>query len=178
MNIIEKFIKKHNGTYLKDNKESIYTPGGKYTYQTQTGILEIDGSKIYINFSEPSDAARTAEPIKIILCLDKIYDTELHMFPKNRWGNVKDFFFPKKTKFIPKKVRKQFYFGGDVHLHKKLVKNEAFIKDILWEMIYVRTAQKKESQIILTPSYGIYSVEHLEQLIRILKYIAKVIKQC
>jgi hypothetical protein len=98
------------------------------------------------------------------------------MFPKNRWGNLKDFFFPKKTKFIPKKVRKQFYFGGDERLYTKLLENKTFIEDILWEMIYVRTVQKKKSQIILTPAHGIYDIAHLEQLTRVLKHIEKVIK--
>ena len=177
MNLIKKFIEKHEGIYLKDNKVSIYSPGGKLTYQKQQGILIIDGSKICINFSEASDAARTADPIKIILYLDKKYDATLTIFPKNRWGNLKDFLFPKKTKFIPRKLRRQFFFGGDESIYRKLIESKKFIEDILWEMFYIRIVHKKQSRIILTPAYGIYDIEHFEKTIRILKHIEKVIKQ-
>lgn len=177
MNIIEKFIEKHQGKFLQNPKKSFYGGGGKYSYQDQKGVIVVDGTKISINFIEASDAARTIEPFRIILYFDSLYDIDFEMFPKSRWGKIKDLFFPKRIAFIPQKVRKQFYFGGDQRIFNELANSKTFVEDILWEMIYVRITHQKNSRVVLTPAYGIYDVAHLEKLIRILKQIEKTVKK-
>ncbi|WP_298510855.1 hypothetical protein [uncultured Kordia sp.] len=143
----------------------------KYNYQKQNKIVLIDGSRISIHITEVSDATRTAEPTRIKLYLDKVYQTTFAMYPKNMWNHLISFLSPKKNSFIPQAVKRQFDIKGDEKICEMLVVSKIFVESILDEQIYILTKHKKVSEIILTPAHGINNVEHLEKLITILKQI-------
>lgn len=177
MSILKELTEKYDGLYEEDPKMSINFPSGKHSYQLQKGLFVIDGSKISISINQVSDAARTAEPFRITLYFDKVYKTTLTMYPKSIWNRLKDVVFPSKTRFIPRKVNRQFYFNVDKRICEKLVNNKVFVENILNEQIYIRTQHENITRIILTPAYGINDVEHLEKFVTVLKQIEKVIKQ-
>ncbi len=177
MSILEELVEKYGGNYQESPKVSINFPSGKHSFQPQKGLLIVDGSKISISITEVSDAARTAEPFRITLYFDKVYKTTLTMYPKSIWNRLKDVLFPSKTRFIPRKVDKQFYIDVNKKVCEKLVNNKVFVENILNEQIYIRTQHENITRIILTPAYGINDVEHLEKFITVLKQIEKVIKQ-
>ena len=177
MNIVEQFVKKYEGDYQESPKVSINFPNGKHSFQKQKGLLFVDGSKISINITEVSDAARTAEPFRIAIYFDKVYRTTFTMYPKSIWNRLSDLIFKGKTRFIPKNVKKQFYIDTDQKVCRKLVNNKIFVESILNEKIYIRTVHNKVTTIILTPAYGIRDVEQLEKFVIVLKEIEIAFKQ-
>lgn len=101
MNIIEELTKKYNGNYSEELTKNVNSPFGKFIYQPKSGIIEIDGTKISVNISEIDGAIPVTEPFRITLYLDKTYEIELDIFPKDLWNKFLDFILPKRTEFIP-----------------------------------------------------------------------------
>tara|TARA_R110000764_G_scaffold239774_1_gene339969 strand:+ start:1315 stop:1614 length:300 start_codon:yes stop_codon:yes gene_type:complete len=82
MNIIEEIVKKHKGEFSEAPEKGSNMTSGRYTFQPQSGIVKIGGTKISININAVGGAARTAEPYRIVLHLEKDYNTRLEVFPK------------------------------------------------------------------------------------------------
>ncbi|UJH66489.1 hypothetical protein [Allomuricauda sp. SCSIO 65647] len=177
MSIIQEITKKYNGKYSENPAASFNSPSGKYSYQPKNGIINIDGSKVSINLNEVSDAMYGTEPFRITLYLDKAYQTELNIFPKDLWNKLLDFLFPKRRAFIPQKILKQFWFGGDKKLIRQITSDKQFNESIIDERIYIETMPKKSTdRIVLTPERGINDIEQFEKFIDILKQIENKIK--
>jgi hypothetical protein len=176
MNIIEESTKKYNGNYSEELTKNVSTPIGRYIYQPKSGILEIDGTKISVNINEVGGAMPVTEPFRITLHLDKTYQTELTIFPKNLWNGLLDFISPKRREFIPKPIRKQFCFGGNNTLIKKLASDRLFVENITNEKIYIQTGNKQTNRITLTPERGIENLNQFEKFVTILKLVENKIK--
>jgi len=58
------------------------------------------------------------KPSQITFHLDKTYETELTIFPKNLWNEFLDFILPKHRAFIPQLILKQFWFSENEDLLK------------------------------------------------------------
>ncbi|WP_415376667.1 hypothetical protein [Patiriisocius sp. Uisw_017] len=176
MNIIQELTEKYNGKYSEDLTKSVNSPIGKYVYQPKNGIIEVDGTKISININEVSGAMPVTEPFRITLHLDKTYETELSVYPKDLWNVFLDFILPKRRAFIPKPILKQFWFGGKKDLLKQLASDKIFTESIINERIYIESINKPTNRIVLTPEYGIKDIEQFEKFVIVLKRIEKEIK--
>jgi len=177
MSIIKEISEKYNGKYSEDPTASFNSPSGKYSYQPKNGIINIDGSKISINLNEVGGAMYGTEPFRITLYLDKKYPTEFNLFPKDLWNKLLDFLFPKRREFIPRQVLKQFWFGGDKKLIKRISSDKLFNESIINERIYIETMPKKTTdRIVLTPERGINNIEHFEKFVDILRLVENKIK--
>ena len=176
MNIIQELTEKYNGKYSEDLTKNVNSPIGKYVYQPKNGIIEVDGTKISININEVSGAMPVTEPFRITLHLDKTYETELSVYPKDLWNVFLDFILPKRRAFIPKPILKQFWFGGNKDLLKQLASDKIFTESIINERIYIESINKPTNRIILTPEYGIKDIEQFEKFVIVLKRIEKEIK--
>lgn len=176
MDIIEELANKHNGKYSEAQNKNVSTPIGRYIFQPKKGIIFVDGTKISINLNEVSGAMPVTEPYRIILHLNKNYETELIIYPKSLWNKLVDFLFLKRNKFIPKSIRKQFYFGGNKTLLKKIGNDKLVMENLINERIYIKTGGKPINKIVLTPEYGIDTIDQFEKYISILKCIEFEIK--
>lgn len=176
MSIIQELTEKYSGKYSEDLTKSVNSPIGKYIYQPKRGIIEVDGTKISINLNEVGGATPVAEPFRIILHLDKAYDTKLTVFPKGLWDDFLDFILLKKWGFIPKPIRKQFWFGGNKDLINQLANDKIFIENIINERIYIETGDIPTNKIVLTPEYGITDIAQFEKFVSVLKRIEYKIK--
>jgi hypothetical protein len=176
MNIIQELTEKYSGKYSEDLTKGINSPIGKYVYQPKKGLLEIDGTEISININEVSGAMPVAEPIRITLYLDKKYETELTISPKNLWNDFLDIIQPKARNFIPKPIRKQFWFDGNVNLIKQLTSDPTFVERIMNEKIYIDTQDIPTNHIVLTPEYGIKDINQFEKYLSVLRQIENEIK--
>jgi len=177
MNIIQELTEKYSGKYSEDLTKNVNSPIGKYAYQPKSGILEVDGTKISINLNEVDGAMPVTEPFRITLHLDKTYETELNVYPKDLWNEFLDFILPKRRAFVPKQILKQFWFGGNIDLIKHIVSDKTFTKNIINEKIYIETMPNKlTDRIVLTPEYGIKDIEQFEKFVSILKRIEIKIK--
>ncbi len=176
MNIIQELTEKYDGKYSEDLTKNVNSPIGKYVYQPKSGIIEVDGTKISINLNEVGGAMPVTEPFRITLHLDKTHETKLTIFPKDLWNQFLDFILPKRREFIPKPVRKQFWFGGDKDLLKQLASDKTFTESIINERIYIETGKKPTDRIVLTPEYGIKDIDQFEKFVTVLKQIENKIK--
>ncbi len=177
MNSIQELTEKYKGEYSEEYPKSVNSPIGKYMCQPKSGVIEVDGTKISITLNEVSGGMPVTEPFRITLHLDKVYETELVIYPKDFWNNFLDFIIPKRKGFIPKSIRKQFWFGGNKDLLKQLVSDMTFTEKIINERIYIATGDKPINQIVLTPQYGIKDMEQFEKFVYILKQIENKIKK-
>ncbi|MCK8482322.1 hypothetical protein [Psychroserpens algicola] len=176
MSIIQEITKKYIGKYSEEPIKSFSGPTGKYVYQPKSEIIDLDGTKISINLNEVGGAMYGTEPFRITLYLDKTYETELTIYPKDLWNVFLDFILPKRRAFIPKPILKQFWFGGNKELLEQLASDKIFTENIINERIYIESLDKPTSRIVLTPEYGIKDIEHFEKFVIILKRIEKGIK--
>ncbi len=176
MNIIEELVKKHQGEYSQEFEKSSNMISGHYTYQPQQGIVIIDGTKISINIKAVGGASRTAEPYRIVLHLGENYESRLEIFPKTNLKRFIEFFTSSKNPTNSIIVNKQFCFSGDKGLITKLGIDYSFCNMIQDENAYILIGKKYPNHIVLTPSYGINSIEHFEKLLSILKLIEGKIK--
>ncbi len=176
MNIIQELTKKYDGKYSEDLTKSVNSPIKKYVYQPKSGIIEVDGTKISINLNEVGGAMPVTEPFRITLHLGKNHKTKLTVFPKDLWNQFLDFILPKRREFIPKPVRKQFWFGGDKDLLKQLASDKTFTESIINERIYIETGKKPIDRVVLTPEYEIKDIDQFEKFITVLKQIENKIK--
>ena len=178
MNIIQELTEKYSGKYSEDLTKSVNSPIGKYVYQPKSGIIVVDGTKISINLNEVGGAMPVTEPFRITLHLDKFYETELSFFPVDLWNVFLDFVLPKRREFIPKPIRKQFSFSGNIDLLKQLASDKLFTENIINERIYIKTGDKPTNRIVLTPENGIKDIEQFEKFVSVLKRIENKIKNC
>ena len=176
MNIIEELSKKYNGSYSEVQPKNVNSPIGKYIYQSKTGLIEIDGSKIGVNIDSVGGAIPVAEPFRVTLYLEKNYQSDLTIFPRSRWNRMTDLVFPKNKENLPKRIRHQFSFVGERSLIKQFGSNAEFINGLMNEKIYITTDRKKTNRIVLTPAHGIENIEQFEKFISLLKIIEKAIK--
>tara|TARA_R110000868_G_scaffold108381_2_gene295898 strand:+ start:767 stop:1324 length:558 start_codon:yes stop_codon:yes gene_type:complete len=177
MNIIQELTEKYNGKYSEDLAKNVNSPIGKYVYQPKNGIIEVDGTKISINLNEVDGAMPVTEPFRITLHLDKTYETELTIFPKDLWNEFLDFILPKRRAFIPKPILKQFWFGGNKDLLKQLASDKIFTENIINERIYIETMPNKSTdRIVLTPENGIKDINQFEKFVSVLKRIENKVK--
>jgi hypothetical protein len=178
MNIIQELTEKYSGKYSEDLTKNVNSPIGKYVCQPKNGIIEVDGTKISINLKEVGGAMPVTEPFRITLHLDKTYETELTIFPKDLWNEFLDFILPKRRAFVPKPILKQFWFGGNIDLLKQLASDKIFTENLINERIYIETGKKPTDRIILTPERGIKDIDQFEKFVSILKRIENKIKNC
>lgn len=171
MNFLQQIVDAYDGEYWQDPLKKIHSPGGLITYQPKGGILNIDGTKIIINFKEAGGVSRPIEPIRIILKLKQDPNKVLSIYPCTYGSYLLDLIFKHKGLNIPKKVSNQFSFRGNKQLIMELVKDPAFCISLMGESIYITLNKKKPKNLLLTPEYGIYSLEHFDKLILILKTI-------
>ncbi|WP_299258648.1 hypothetical protein [uncultured Aquimarina sp.] len=176
MNIIQELTEKYSGEYSEDLIKNVNSPLGKYIYQPKNGTITIGGTKISVNLNEVGGAMPVSEPFRITLHLDKVYETELTIFPKDLRNKFLDFILPKRRSFVPKPILKQFWFGGDKNLFKQLVSDKTFAENIINERIYIKTGKKPTDRIVLTPEYGIKNIDQFEKFISVLKRIESKIK--
>jgi hypothetical protein len=176
MNFIEQLVEKYEGKYSEELTKRFYTTGGKITYQPKNGLIDIDGTKIKISFNEAGGIMRSTDPIRVVLFLDKDYKQELSIYPGILLNYITDLIFQPKSLNIPKFVRKQYSFRGDYTLIKKLASDSIFCESIVADNIYITLDRKYPKSLMLTPAYGIYDLEHFENLILILKRIELSIK--
>lgn len=176
MNIIQELIEKYNGEYSEESTINVNSPIGKYVYKPKSGIIELDGTKISINLNEVAGAMPVTEPFRITLHLDKTYATELSIFPIDSWNKFLNIILPKRGKFVPKSLAKQFWFEGNEKLIKQLAIDKFFCNEILNDKIYIKTGVKTTTQITLTPEYGIKDIKQLEKYVSVLKRIENKIK--
>jgi hypothetical protein len=172
MNLIKELTQKYNGEYSEANAKRVNSPHGRFIYEPKSGTINIDETKISININEVDGAMPVTEPFRITLHLEKPYDINLTIFPKDFWYHFLDFFNPKKKAFIPKPILKQFWLEGNDILIQKLVSNHAFTKSIIDERIYIES-DEKTAKIILTPENGIKDLVQFEKFITILQIINK-----
>lgn len=176
MNFIEQLVEKYDGKYSEELTKRFYTPGGKITYQPKNGLINIDGTKIKISLNEAGGIMRSTDPIRVVLFLDKDYKKELSIYPGVLLNYIIDFIFQPKGLKIPKFVRKQYSFRGNYELIKKLAADKVFCEAIVDDNIYITLDKKFPKSLMLTPAYGIYDLDHFENLILILKRIELSIK--
>ena len=176
MNIIQELTEKYSGKYSEDLNKSVNSPIGKYTFQPKSGIIEVDGTKISISLNEVGGANPATEPFRMTLYLDKAYETQLTIFPKTFWNKILDALLPKRNEFIPKPIRKQFWFNGHKGLLNALVSDKIFTDNILNERVFIKTVKKPTHRIVLTPEFGIRDIDQFEKFVSILKRIENKIK--
>ena len=171
MDIIEELVKKYHGEYSKSHETASNMAGGRYTFQPERGIVKIEGTKISININAVGGAAETAEPYRIVLHLNKAYNSTLEIYPKSTIRRLFDFFISSNQPTNSNLINKRFTFKGNKQIIEKLGIDNVFCKKIKDEVIYIVINKKYPKRIMLTPAYGIDNVEHLEKLLSILKII-------
>ena len=176
MNFIQKIVEKYGGDYSEELTKRFNWFGQKITYQPKFGVIKVGGTLISINLKEAGGAMRTTDPIRIVLFLDKDYGTKLSVYPSINLNIITDLIFQPKSLKVPKLIKKQFSFRGDFSLIKKLLANKLFYESISNEDIYLTLDKTFPQSLMLTPAYGIYSMEHFDKLITILKQIEATIK--
>ena len=177
MNFIEQLVDRYDGHYSEDPIKKTYTPGGKHTFQPKRGIFLVEGTKITISYNDVGGAFRSTDPIRIVLHLDKNYHLDFSMYPSINLNRITNYFYHKGLE-IPKRVRRQFSFRGNKELIKKVVLDGKFCENILNEEVYLVIEKRFPKSLMLTPAYGIYSLEQFDKLIFILKHIEARIKEC
>ncbi len=176
MNFIEELVKKYEGTYSEESNRGINFPSGHYTFHPQKGIVEIDGTKISLSINAVGGAAQTTEPYRIILYLDKDYNTKLEIFPKTNLKKLLEFIIPSNGLELPKQIKKQFSFKGNMPLMQELLSDRSFCENITGEKVYIMIRKKHPKSIMLTPAHGIADLQQFEKFLLILKQIESKIK--
>jgi len=171
MNIVEEISKKYEGQYNEEAFRGSNYPSGKYTFHPQEGIIQIGDSKVIINIKAVGGAARTAEPYRIVLFLDKDYQKKLEIFPKTTFQKFIGLFNSNHSTGIRDSIRKQFRITGDKSLTEQLLNDQKFCENIIGEKIYILIGQKYPKRIILSPSYGIDDLDQFEKFLAILQQI-------
>ena len=176
MNLIEELVKKYEGKYSEEAKKGINFPSGKITFQPQLGVVEIDGTRIAIGINALGGAARTAEPYRIVLYLDKNYETEFEIYPKTFFAKITEFIISNNNSHIPKTISTQYRFKGNEQLIRKLGSDKSFCEKILNDKLFIFYRKKYPKSIVLTPSHGIKNLDQFEKFLMILKLIERHIK--
>ncbi|PIA81748.1 hypothetical protein BFR04_13545 [Gaetbulibacter sp. 4G1] len=171
MNIFKEIASKHDGYYNEEGEKLISGPEGKLFFDAKETIIDVNGSLITIYSTGARGAVRTADPIRIILFLKKDSRTELTIFPKSKLKKLVEFFIPGKSLKIPRKIRSQFSFDGNQKLINELTSDRLFIENILNEEVYIVINKKTSQNILLTPAYGVSSLEQFDKFVEILKSI-------
>jgi len=178
MNIVEELVKKYEGKYSEEVDRGINYPTGKYTFYPQRGIIKVDGTIISINIKAVGGAARTAEPYRIMLELDKDYGiSPFRIFPKSTVKKITGSIFANDNLNIPDPINKQFSFKGNDALTKALVSDYTFCDNIKNEKVYILISEKYPQHIVLTPAYGIDDLVQFEKFLNILKFIESKVKR-
>lgn len=175
MDIVEQYIQKHGGKYHAGNFIGVSTTSGKYSFQQEKGLFNIDGSKISISINSSGGASEVADPYRIILYLKKNYQIELTIFPKNTIQRIISFF----TSRVDKKngvVKSRYKYSGNKQLIEVLVHNTEFEAMLKTQVVYLNLIEKHPSILMLTPAHGIDSVEQLELFLSTLKTIESELK--
>ena len=176
MNFIQKIVEAYDGHYSQDVMKKFHTPGGMMTYQPTSGLIQVGGSEISINFKEAGGILRATDPVRIILRLKGDFKRNLSISPCSYLDYILDALFFSKGINIPKKIRNQFSFRGNKKLIEQLVSDEEFTDAILDEFVYITLNSDKPERLMLTPAYGIRDLNHFDNLISILKIIEAKIK--
>ena len=177
MNFIEKIVEEYNGKYSEDVLKKIYTPGGIATYQPKCGIINVDGSEIRIIFKEAGGILNPTDPIRILLKLKTNFKRKLSIFPTSYFDYFIDIFFHSKSQEIPKSIGSQFSFRGDKKLIAMLLRDEEFPEKIKDENIYITIDKKNNTNLVLTPAFGIENINHFRKMVEILKIVEAKIMQ-
>lgn len=176
MNIIEEIAKKYEGNYTEESIRGSNYPSGKYTFHPQEGVIIIGDSKIILNIKAVGGAARTAEPYRIVLFLDKDYQKKLEIFPKTSFQKFIALFNSNHSTGIRESIQKQFRISGDNLLIEQLLNDHAFCQNILGEKIFILIGKKYPKRIVLSPSYGIDNLDQFEKYLAILQQIEMKVK--
>ena len=172
MDIIQTFIKKHNGVYFEEFEKSTHTPIGKYSSQEIKGNIIYKGSKIKISIIEVGGADPVAEPFRMKILLDFPTRVDLLIFPRSYWSEViRSFLSSRKDISIKKLIAQQYKFTGQKSIIDRLKSNANFLSKRNGEHVCINVSKKTPRVITITPEHGYRSVEHLEKLADILKII-------
>lgn len=174
MDIIQAFIKKHNGRHHQESKKSIHTPTGKYSSQLKRGVVIYKGNKLSVSINEVSDADPVSELFKMKLINNVPLNVQLLIFPRSYWSIMFRSMFRVKIDLPNKMIQRQYKFSGSKRLKKKLLGNVAFLELLIDQHLCVNISNNLSKTIVITPSHGYKSVEHLEQLAEILT----IVKSC
>ncbi|MFT5823548.1 MAG: hypothetical protein ACI8ZM_004810 [Crocinitomix sp.] len=175
MNIIETFITKYNGIYFEEEEKSAHTPHGKYITQAKSGKTFYKGNKIAVGFNEVGGANNDSELFRMKMILDKPLDVEFLLFPRSFWSRMFRVLFFGKNSSIEEKINQQYQFTGSKELIARLKKNHLFMELIDGEFLCINLSIKKPKKMVITPSHGHVSVEHLEKLADILTLIKELV---
>lgn len=176
MNIIEELVKKYDGKYSEEPGKASNMINGRFTFQPQSGKIEINGTKISVNINAVGGAAQTAEPYRIVLHLEKNYKKQLEIFPKTHLKRFLDLFKANNSAIQSNLVNKKYSFSGDKQLISNLRLDRKFCKNTQDEKLYILIGKKYPKRIVLTPAFGVEDIEHFEKLILILKLIEEKIQ--
>ncbi|ETN93956.1 hypothetical protein [Zhouia amylolytica] len=177
MNFVQQIVESHGGAYSQEPLKKVHSPKGLITYQPKRGKIEVNGTQIEIHFKESGGVSGSVEPIRIILKLKNDIKNNLSIYPSTYLIYLTDLLAQPKNLNIPKEIKQQFSFRGDKELIKKIVADSRFCSSILNEFIYISLFRSKPKQIMLTPEYGLESVEHFNKLITALIIIEEKIKE-
>ena len=175
MDIIKTFIERYNGKYSEEVEKSTHTPIGKYSSQAKRGNALYKGNKIIVSINEVGGADRISELFRMKLILDNSFDAELLVFPRSYWSRKLKILLSGKNESLAKSISQQYKFSGAKELISKLMLNSKFLNKIDGEFVCINHSMKTPNIIIITPSHGYRSVEHLENLAETLTLVKSII---
>ena len=164
MEIIQTFIEKYGGVYHEEQESSAHSPIGKFTSQEKRGRVLYKGNKLTVFINEVGGANPVAELFRMKLIHENSFDTEILMFPRSYWSIKFRRWFLSKRNTLAEAIHQQYKFTGSRELISKLKQNSTFLKKIDGEYVCINIPKKTPNIIIITPSHGYRSVEHLEKL--------------
>ena len=176
MNIFKETASKYPAYYNQEGNKVVSGPEGKIYFDAKETVIDVSGSHITVYSVDSIGIVPTVEPIRIVLFLKNESELDLTIFPKSRIKKFFEFFIPKKIFKIPIKIRNQFSFGGNEKLINELMSDRLFIENILNEEVYIVINKKTSQNILLTPAYGISSLEEFDKFVAILKSIESKIR--
>lgn len=175
MNIVEELAKKYEGVYSEESMRGVTFPQGRYTFQPQKGVINVEGTIISVNIKAVGGAARTAEPYRIMLQLDKDYKiAPLEIFPRSFFNRLFREFFPiSRSNSVEDVINKEFSFKGKDTLVKTIMSNSILSKNLKNEFFFIVISKKFPQHIVLTPKYGVGDLTQFEKFLVILKQIER-----
>lgn len=164
MDIIQRFIEKHNGKYHEEFEKITHTSIGKYSYQAKRGEILYKGYKITVSINEVGGANPVSELFRMKLVSDTSFNTKILIFPRSYWSRMIRLILTSKNGSLANTIHRQYKFTGSKELISKLITKPSFLNSIIGESVCINLSVKKPNIIIITPSHGYKSVEHLEKL--------------
>ena len=173
MNLLKELTEKYGGCYSDNTSTEIDTSIGKITFNPENRRFTIGESVLSLEMNEDDGTSSNGKPFKIELHLNKANQSELEIFPKSRFQQMRNSVFGNGSTGMHRK----FSFRGDEILIVNIISSKSFLRLLENEKIHIRIDRNSLETIQLTTHYPIKNVEKFEKYLNILSILEKKVIQ-